>query len=193
MPHYPKITGEKCYLAPPDPAYADLFTAWLNDPQVAIHLNAFHRVFTVEYERNWLEKYAARPENEYHFAIVDGETEQPIGVCGLTLLDTANRTAQFGIFIGDRYFWRRGYGYEATMLLLDFAFHVINLNSVWLSVYEYNGNAISLYEKCGFQKTGRRREARILGDKKFDSILMDILASEFKSPVMDRFISELTR
>jgi RimJ/RimL family protein N-acetyltransferase len=34
----------------------------------------------------------------------------------------------------------------------------------------------------GFQRIGRRREARIIAGEKHDLILMDILADQFESP-----------
>ena len=42
------------------------------------------------------------------------ETEQFIGVTGLHQLDTRNRHVQFGITVGDKSAWDKGYGTEAT-------------------------------------------------------------------------------
>lgn len=47
-----------------------------------------------------------------------------------------------------------------------------------LGTFEFNTRAIRCYEKVGFREIGRRRQARIIGNRKFDAILMDILADE---------------
>ena len=50
-----------------------------------------------------------------------------------------------------------------------------------LGVFAFNERAIALYRRVGFQEIGRRRQARIIGERKHDAILMDILAEEFES------------
>ncbi len=84
-----------------------------------------------------------------------------------------------GIVIGEKTFWGKGYGQDAIRLLLDYGFNLLNLNSVMLGVFAFNERALHCYKHVGFREIGRRRQARIIGDKKCDAILMDILAEEF--------------
>ena len=93
-------------------------------------------------------------------------------------------------FIGDKDYWGNGYGREALELLLDFGFNILNLNSMNLSVYAYNTQAISCYKKIGFKEAGRLRQAKIIGGNKYDEILMDILACEFKSPYIGKLLEK---
>ena len=51
--------------------------------------------------------------------------------------------------------------------------------TVMLRVISYNEPAIKCYKACGFKPAGKRRESRIDGDKFYDVLFMDILASEF--------------
>ena len=80
-----------------------------------------------------------------------------------------------------RTYWGKGYGADATRLLLEYAFTLLNLNSVMLGVFAFNERAIACYRRVGFREIGRRRQARIIGGQKHDAILMDILAEEFES------------
>jgi RimJ/RimL family protein N-acetyltransferase len=41
-----------------------------------------------------------------------------------------------------------------------------------------------VYERVGFNEAGRLRESWRLGGRQHDVVLMDILASEFDSPVL---------
>jgi RimJ/RimL family protein N-acetyltransferase len=61
-----------------------------------------------------------------------------------------------------------------------------------LGTFSFNERAIGCYKKVGFKEIGRRREARIIGGKKFDVVLMDILAKEFESVYVSKFIAEKT-
>ena len=47
-----------------------------------------------------------------------------------------------------------------------------------------NPAARRCYEKVGFREIGRRRESRWLNGRFWDEIAMDVLSSEFESPVL---------
>jgi hypothetical protein len=60
--------------------------------------------------------------------------------------------------IGDKREWNKGYGTEVTRLLTRYAFETLNLNRVWLRVYEFNRYAIRAYEKAGYRREGVLRQ-----------------------------------
>ena len=79
--------------------------------------------------------------------------------------------------------WGKGYGTEATRLVLDYAFSGLGLHNVMLNVFASNERAIRAYTRAGFREIGRRRQAhRIAGDPE-DIVLMDCLATEFEGPI----------
>jgi RimJ/RimL family protein N-acetyltransferase len=92
--------------------------------------------------------------------------------------------------IGDKEFQNRGYGQEAIRLLLDYAFNLLNLNSVMLGTFAYNLRAIAAYKKVGFREIGRRRQARLIAGRAYDGILMDILAEEFTGSVIAPLVEQ---
>jgi diamine N-acetyltransferase len=87
--------------------------------------------------------------------------------------------AEFGIVIGDKSYWNQGYGTEAVRLLVRFGFHTLNLNRIFLRVYETNPRAIRAYEKAGFTSEGRERQAEFRNGKYIDVLRMSILRAEF--------------
>jgi len=105
-------------------------------------------------------------------------------------MDQGDRRAMLGIVIGEKACWNKGYGQDATKLLLDYGFNLLNLNNIMLGVFSFNERAVNCYRKVGFKEIGRRRQARIIGGKKFDVILMDILAEEFESVYMKKFLQD---
>ena len=183
MKYYKKIVGEKCYLSPINIDDAGKYVEWLADIEVSRFLQITHQILTENIEKEILRKLS----NECILAIVDKETDELIGSCGFIEIDNLNKKAEFGIFIGNKDFWGKGYGKEATNLTLDFGFNILNLNNIMLKVYSYNNSAIKCYEKCGFTIIGRRRASRIINGKQYDEIYMDMIASEFKTSVFSKY------
>jgi RimJ/RimL family protein N-acetyltransferase len=177
-----KLIGKKCYLSPINIEDYDQYYKWLNESETSIYLSVFHEIIARHQEKDLLDKLIRTDNGNYMMAIVDNETDTLLGNCGLLHVDKINRTAEFGIFIGDERFRGKGIGEEATRLILDFGFNAINLNHIWLRVFTFNKNAIALYHKIGFNDIGKKRESRIIGNNKVDELLMDILSGEFESP-----------
>ena len=101
---------------------------------------------------------------------------------GRWINDHRNRSASFGIMIGEPECRGRGYGTETTSLMLDYAFTGLGLHNVMLTVFAFNPGGLRAYEKSGFKTIGRRRECRAVGGEVHDEIYMDCLASEFERP-----------
>lgn len=112
------------------------------------------------------------------FAIVTREG-QPIGYTHLADIDPWARHGELGIFIGPPDFRGRGYGTEATRLLLDFAFGQLNLHKVWLTVDADNQAGIRCYDRLGFHRDGVIRDAIFRDGRYVDRILMSILDVEY--------------
>jgi RimJ/RimL family protein N-acetyltransferase len=186
--HYRKLAGERVYLSPVAPEDAEPWARWLNDLEVALPLgDEAYAVFTEAGQARDIDDISSH--HDHVFTIVEAGSERAIGRCLLFGLNKTDRTAEIGIFIGEKDCWGKGYGAEAMTLLLDYAFNLLNLNSVMLGVFSFNERAISLYRRLGFREIGRRREARIIGPDKHDAILMDLLASEFVSPVVRKLVA----
>jgi len=180
--HYRRLAGAKCYLSPRSESDVELFKKWDNDLEVILpaSMNGYNTPATLAYE----DPARAKEMLKHLFVIVDSQTEQPIGWCSLFFRMPENRHAMLAIMIGEKEYWGRGYGQEAVTLLLDYGFNILNMNSIELGVYAFNERAIRCYEKIGFQRIGIQRESRIIGGAKHDTVLMDMLASEFESPVV---------
>lgn len=104
-----------------------------------------------------------------------------VGQCGLMNFNDTSHTAELGIAIGDKAYWSHGYGREAVMLLLDYAFRYRNLRRVWLWVHADNERAIRAYKACGFVEEGRLREHMFSNGQYVDAVHMGALRSEWHS------------
>jgi RimJ/RimL family protein N-acetyltransferase len=89
------------------------------------------------------------------FFIHELSSMRAVGSCGLHDVDPLAGTAEFGILIGERDAWNRGYGTEATKLTLSHAFETLRLRSVHLRVDDSNVAAKKAYERAGFIAVGQ--------------------------------------
>jgi len=189
MAYFKKLIGTKCYLSPCSQEEASKWTEWDNDLEIAIPLgDEAYTPYTLEKMRDILDEVSK--DQSHIFSIVNLETDKAIGRCLLFNIDQVNRQATLGIVIGEKEYWGKGYGKDAIKLLLDYGFNLLNLNSIMLGTFSFNERAQACFRKVGFKEIGRRRQARIIGEKKFDLVLMDMLANEFESPYVVRIIDQ---
>lgn len=187
MQFFKKIIGTKCYLSPISEQDAEKWASWFNDLEVTIPLGDEAYIPTnVNKERKNITDLLQ--SNVHVFSIVDLKSDELIGRCMLFSIDKINRHAMFGIVIGEKSHWNKGYGQDATKQILDYGFNLLNLNNIMLGVFSYNKAAINCYKKVGFKEIGGRRQAKIIGGKHYDIIFMDILADEFTSIYVNKLI-----
>ena len=176
------VEGELVGLGPLRRDLLPLYQRWINNLWTMRTLDLPPCPMTMEKEQDWYDRQS-RTESDVPFTIYERETLRPIGNTGLHEVDYRNRTASFGIIIGEPECRGKGYGTETTRLMLDYAFAVLGLHNVMLIVFEFNAAGIRAYNKAGFTEFGRRRECRLMGGKLWDEIHMDCLSTEFDRPV----------
>ena len=176
------VEGSLVALGPLRRDLLPIYQRWINDLGTMRTLGLAPLPMTSEKERDWYDRQS-KAENDVPFTIYERETLRPIGNTGLHGVDYRDRSATFGILIGELDCRGKGYGTETTRLMLDYAFTALGLHNVMLTVFEFNPAGIKAYQKAGFNEIGRRRECRMMGGKLWDEVYMDCLSSEFERPV----------
>ena len=156
-----------------------LYHRWINDFEVTRYYLDTPRPQTLEERAAWYERMSTGNLNDIDFLIYELATIRPIGRVGLEDISYQHRRASFGILIGEKDCWGKGYGTEATRLTLDYGFRLLGLHNIMLSVSSANTAAIRAYTRAGFHVIGARRECRREGDQTLDNIFMDCLSTEF--------------
>ena len=148
----------------------------LAEPE-AVRLTGTHQQFTDEEIR---QRLAARQDHHDRadWAIVRHEDSVVLGEAVLNELDEHNASVNFRICLAGPHVFGRGYGTEATGLVVDYAFDVAGLHRVHLEVYDFNPRAQRVYEKCGFIREGLHRDALLWEGQRHDVISMAILATD---------------
>jgi RimJ/RimL family protein N-acetyltransferase len=184
------ITGERVLLGPPSRAVVPLLVKWENDLALSLLSGDPARPMSQEaIEIDW-ERLFKPPTGGVSFVVYERATRRPIGLAGLRDIDRGHRKADLGISIGESDCWGKGYGTEATRLVLDYAFTMLGLHNVFLRVFAFNDRAIRAYLRAGFREIGRRRQSHRVGAHCYDEVLMDCLATEFTGSVLARLVPE---
>lgn len=131
------VRGERVALGPLRRDLLDVYGRWIDDLHTARNLDAPPRPMTAEQEESWYDSQA-RAASDAPFTIYALPELEPIGDAGLHGIDHRNRSATFGIVIGEESYRGGGYGTETTRLVLDYAFNTLSLHNVMLSVFAYN-------------------------------------------------------
>jgi len=115
------------------------------------------------------------------FIILKKEDLKPIGDISYRNWDKRNRSAEFGLEIGELNERGKGFGYEVLSYFIEFMFNHLNLNRIELNTLIDNERSIKLYKKLGFQKVGIMRESSFDSRKckYIDLLYIDLLAKEW--------------
>ncbi len=132
--------------------------------------------------REWIDGLG-KTDRELALAIRLLEEERIVGTVGLDEIEWPNRVASLGIGIGCPDDWGKGYGTEATNLLIRYAFNELNLFRLQLTVFEFNSRAIALYEKLKFQREGTFRQFMERDSTRHDMYLYGLLRGEWEDLV----------
>lgn len=113
-------------------------------------------------------------------AISEKTTGAFLGFVHLEDIKRPHSRAEFGISIQNPDNQSKGYGTDATRVILWVAFNILGLHSVYLDTMEDNLRAIRMYEKVGFKRVGILRETEFIDGEYKGLLLMDILRDEFE-------------
>jgi RimJ/RimL family protein N-acetyltransferase len=102
-----------------------------------------------------------------------------IGFVGITALHPAHRLALLGARIGEPEYWGGGYGTDALLLLVDYAFDGLDLRKVWLVTTSINVRAMRQMDKVGFALEGLQRGATYADGAWHDDLFYGMLRDEW--------------
>ena len=156
----PVIRGEHVYFRPAEREDLPLFVRWLNDAETSRHL-ALRAPISDAAEQGWFDAMLAKQgKTDYHFVVCLVSDGRPIGTIGLHGLDLENGSAEFGIALGEKDEWNKGYGTDALRAICDFGFGELRLERIYLRVFAGNERARRSYEKAGSTHEGTLRRAQ---------------------------------
>jgi diamine N-acetyltransferase len=171
------IVGERVVLGPVRRELLPIFGRWFNDFATTRALGDIFPPMSAAQLDDWYEMEVTT-RDLIPFAVYERATLTPIGTTALLGIDWRNRTAEFGIIIGEPTARGKGYGTDVTRLMRDYALETLGLRTLFLTVYAFQTAGIRAYEKAGFQIIGRQREVYYLGGRWWDRVYMEVVGGD---------------
>lgn len=188
---HPFLTGNRIYLRGIEKEdLSGRFFEWANDKEVTqfLYMGAFPN--NLENLEKMFEDIK-KNDTDIAFMIVDKDTDREVGFCGFHRVLWVHKNAEYRIFLGEKDYWGKGYGREATKMMLRYGFELLNLNRVWLGVNSEHKRAVNSYRKCGFVDEGVLRQDIYRNSKYYDNLRMGILREEYYAKFKSEFDKEI--
>jgi RimJ/RimL family protein N-acetyltransferase len=99
------------------------------------------------------------------------EPSKPLGMFGINWMVPHHRLGMMGAMIHEPEYWGGGYGTDALLLFVDYAFDFLDLHKVWLVTMSLNARVLRQMEKVGFTLEARHREGT-----RADGVWADVVA-----------------
>lgn len=153
---------------------------WITDGEATKYLGTrFVRPQTWEQTENMLRGLLTGEVGGENLVIADKGTLAYLGQISLQGVDRFTQQGELAVIVA-REHWRKGIGEEAVGLMLQYAFRTLNLNRVWLKVFQEHQAAVRLYMKCGFVLEGVLRQDAYLEGRYRDTMIMSVLRRDYE-------------
>lgn len=169
-------------LVPYGKAFREQEHRWLNN-ESAFWGTAGNRLIVSNAQlKRWRDGQLERDERNPNHAIWFGirtKSGVPLGDVELGDILPHYRVAMIGIGIGEQEYWGGGYGTDALLLIMEYAFNWLDYRKVWLSTMESNVRMQRAAEKAGFHEEARRRCFWLADGQWMDDVVYGVLQEEW--------------
>ncbi len=173
-----EIKGNRIILREQREEDVPFFSYWFNQPQIMFQCG-FEKTFDEEEIRHMI-NVSHRSEDSVWYTVTDLKGNI-LGETGLLRMFPAWHQTDLTIIIPDPAAQHKGYGTEATRLMLDMAFKKYGMHRVSIGVVGLNTDALKFYKKIGFRQEGVLEEAYYNNNDYSDFIMMRLLSQEWNS------------
>ncbi len=172
------IRGRVVTLRALEPSDMETLRSYHNDPDIARLVMGWSFPISSVEQHRWYERVYADPLDK-RFAI-DTPEHGFIGISTLTNIDLKYRSAFHGVMLGAKDIRGRGYGTDAVMATMRYAFEELGLERLDGEIVEFNEASRRLYvDKCGWTIEGRRRRSVFRDGEWYDSVTVGILRDDY--------------
>tara|TARA_R110002096_G_scaffold229836_1_gene419453 strand:- start:11401 stop:11934 length:534 start_codon:yes stop_codon:yes gene_type:complete len=172
------LTSERLIFKRLSPEHiSESYLNWINDPEVYKYLETRGN-YTMDMLKDYVDE---QYKNNIHFwAIHLKDSNKHIGNIKIDPINLENNSGEYGILMGDKLNWGKGYAKEASIRIIDYCFSEIKLSKINLGVIEDNVSAFNLYKKIGFEIEEVKTDFGVYNGKLCNSIRMSLNVKDFK-------------
>jgi diamine N-acetyltransferase len=112
---------------------------------------------------------------QLRLAICKNESLEAIGLIDLFDFDPKNKRAGVGIIIQNEVDRNKGFGKEALGLMINYAFHQLQLHQLYANIGTENLPSLSLFTTFGFEKIGVKKDWNFTNNSFHDEVLLQLI------------------
>ena len=131
---------------------------WRNNPDMRKFFRETDEINSINQEK-WFNSVIEKNSLHKMFAIINIETNELMGACGLCYIDWVNRSADFSIYLGyNNLYIDDIYAIEAAEIMRDYGFNILNLHRLWAEIYTIDNLKKKFFDTLNFKLDGEFRE-----------------------------------
>jgi RimJ/RimL family protein N-acetyltransferase len=159
----------------------EILKDWRNIPSFRKNFREV-RELNSQNQENWHNKLN-NSSNEFMFIFEDIEKNIPVGAGGLLYINWIIRSADFSFYIGhDEGYIEEKYAIDAASLLIQYGFNNLNLNKIWMELYEFDHKKINFFiDKFNFKIDGKLRDNCFEDGQYWDSLIISLTLNDIKN------------
>ena len=153
------------------------YIGWLNDAEVNKYLEV-KKENTIDELKEYIQDTVEK--KIFFWALHLKKNGKHIGNIKIDPINKKHGTGEYGIMIGDKNQWGKGFAKEASFAIIDFCFNKMNLRKITLGVVEDNIQAVKLYQKIGFIIEGNFKKHAVYNGVYCNILRMAIFNPSYK-------------
>ena len=148
---------------------------WFNDKEVTKFMNKGHNQNTPEQQLDFFNK-VKNSNQDCVLGIFYNKNNKHIGTTAIHNIryESGIKKGNFGIIIGEKFFWGKGYGTQAWRMMTNFAFNTLDLNVIETKVFSSNESSLKVAKKIGFEPKRLVKNDIIKDGKMIDRIILEL-------------------
>lgn len=183
MVGYMVLKGKRIVLRAVEREDLKLLHKWQNDEEVMRLARSYpDNMTSMEALQAEYEKVLKGEDQEKQvFIIEERASAKPIGWASIRHWGRKPVGADIGLAIGEKRFWRKGYGTEVTQLLQHEVFEQLGMHRAEWWTNSDNKGSLAIAKKMGFKVEGRLRDAVFFDNRFHDIIVLGLLKEEYEA------------
>lgn len=152
---------------------------WANDPTTQDGIGEIHFPSSLDFHEAWFAELKTDRLNQRF--VVETPEGVIIGISSIINIDWRNRHAWHGLVIGDSSHRGKGYGVDAIMATMRYAFDELNLERLDGSMIEYNAQSLATYcgPKVGWREEGRKKNYFYRKGRFWDQVIVGVTRADY--------------
>jgi len=155
-----------------------LYASFMNTDDAHTFLAA-HNFMSIEDEVEWINR-VNKSKTDVVLSLIPKELGKVIGVMGIHGINHMHQTCRTGANIGNVKYQNKGFGTEAKMYVLKYAFHTLNMRKVCSAVHSNNPRSLQALKKAGYKVVGTQKEDLFRMGEYVDLHILEVFRNDWE-------------